>query len=542
MRLGWVCAALLIGPIGLLGQAPAPGTLRITVTLLDANRSAVPVARHLLLISDNPSTSPPRRILTRPDGTVDVTLRPGNYTVESDRPVISQGKAYQWGQMVDVFAGQVSTLALTAANAETTDAPESASPAAGDAAPSIDISLQVRKWQQSLVGIWSPTARASGFVVDARGLIATDGVAVGTATAVEVQVSPTVKVAGRVLLSDAARGVAIVWTDQASVAAHTPLPLTCPPGAASAVDDGSAIVALTAPYNAPMDAVDGEVTMLGARAVETDLRLRFGGAGGPAFGAAGEVLGLTSVTASADPRRPGGIRIVRAAVMCEMVAAARDKMPAATAPDANRLPIEPAPPVRNAATAPAPSGRRAPAPTPVTLSADDFDIALITPAMLARAGEKAGWTGGASGRSAEAEARLGRVMEFGEWSEYFADAPAVLIVRVSPKLVEGFWKRLAREAARTQGAELPPFRDFSASFLRLEAACRTEFVAPIHPFVLEHRLPDKRVIREGLYVFDPGAFSSQCGTVTLSLYAEKTPQRAQTVSISAATLALLEKP
>jgi S1-C subfamily serine protease len=531
-----MCAALLIGSIGLSGQAP--GVLRISVTLMNTERSPVPVPRHLLLISDNPSTSPPRRILTRADGTVEVSLRPGNYTVESDRPVISQGKAYQWGQIVDVFSGRDSTLALTAENAEVTAATESASPA-GDAAPSIDISLQVRKWQQSLVGIWSPTARASGFVVDARGLIATDGVAVGTASAVEVEISPTVKVAGRVLLSDAARGVAVVWADQGSLAAHGAVPLTCPPAAASALDEEQAIVTLTAPHAAAMDVVDGEVTTLGARAAETDLRLRFGGAGGPAFNAAGETIGLTSVSASADPRRPGGVRIVRAAIVCDVLAAARDKMAAAAAPDANRLPIEPPAPVRRAeAAAPV---RGAPAPTPVTLSADDFDIALITPAMLARAGEKAGWTGGASGRSAEAAARLGRVMEFGDWSEYFADAPPVLIVRVSPKLVEGFWKRLAREAARTQGAELPPFRDFSSSFLRLAAMCGGEAIAPIHPFVLEHQLPDKRVIREGLYVFDPAAFAPECGSVTLSLFAEKTPQRAQTLSISAATLSLLKQ-
>ena len=60
----------------------------------------------------------PRRIVTALDGTADVRLRPGNYTVESDRPVAFQGKAYQWTQMVDIAAGRDAVLELTADNAE----------------------------------------------------------------------------------------------------------------------------------------------------------------------------------------------------------------------------------------------------------------------------------------------------------------------------------------------------------------------------------------------------------------------------------------
>ena len=73
-------------------------------------------------------------------------------------------------------------------------------------------------------------------------------------------------------------------------------------------------------------------------------------------------------------------------------------------------------------------------------------------------------------------------------------------------MVEGFWKRLGREAARTQGADLPPFKDFKTSFRHMRASCGGVEVTPIHPFVLEHRVTEKNVIREGLYVFDPDAF------------------------------------
>jgi hypothetical protein len=159
------------------------------------------------------------------------------------------------------------------------------------------------------------------------------------------------------------------------------------------------------------------------------------------------------------------------------------------------------------------------------MSSEDFDVAFITPPMVHRARQRAGWTGGQSGRSPDAEARLGRLTEFGRWSEYFASLPPVLVVRVTPKLVEGFWKRLGREAARTQGADLPPFKDFKTSFRHMRASCGGTEVTPIHPFVLEHAVSEKNVIREGLYVFDPGAFGPECGSVSLSLYSEAQQER-----------------
>ena len=85
---------------------------------MDADGQPKPVPRHALLISENPASAAPRRVVTGLDGTVDVTLRPGNYTVESDQPVAFGGKAYQWTQVVDIAAGRETSLELTAANAE----------------------------------------------------------------------------------------------------------------------------------------------------------------------------------------------------------------------------------------------------------------------------------------------------------------------------------------------------------------------------------------------------------------------------------------
>ena len=114
--------ALLFATLVLVSSRAASGqelsVLHIKVVVVDAERKATPVPRHALLISDNPASAPPRQIVTALDGTADVRLRPGNYTVESDRPVVFQGKAYQWTQMVDIVAGRDAVLELTADNAE----------------------------------------------------------------------------------------------------------------------------------------------------------------------------------------------------------------------------------------------------------------------------------------------------------------------------------------------------------------------------------------------------------------------------------------
>src|SRR5947209_4378150 len=77
---------------------PAVVILRIKVTIVDADGRARPVPRHALLISENPASNAPQRVVTALDGTAEARLRAGNYTVESDEPLIFQGKSYEWRQ------------------------------------------------------------------------------------------------------------------------------------------------------------------------------------------------------------------------------------------------------------------------------------------------------------------------------------------------------------------------------------------------------------------------------------------------------------
>jgi hypothetical protein len=524
----FILVALLLASSAASGQAT--GTLHVTITLLDATQTPVPVARHTLLISDNPPTREPRRVVTSADGTINVTLPPGSYTVESDRPFGFLGSAYQWTSHADVAANRQTTLTLTVKNAEVLPAAAATADTSAPAAAR-DPSRDVLKWQGGVVTLWSPTSQAAGFVVDARGLLATARHGVGGATTVEVQVSTTVKVPARVLVAEPTQDVAIVWVDPRVLPAPTPLPLTCP-SPTTTLDDGDEMTTITPSLRGSAELEDGEVTGFQPRGIETDMRLPFGKAGGPVFaGDYASVVGLTAEPPDTETSRPGDVLVVRAGVICEALAAARSKMAGAEPPVPSPLPVEPSRlyPEKPAATS-SPSSLAGGIAPPVIASAD-FDVAFLTPPTLLKARERADWTGGRSVRPPQAEALLGRITDLGAWAEYFRDVPAVLIVRVTPKLVESFWMRVAREAARTQGAALPAFKDFKTNFLRLRVTCGSSDVEPVHPFVLEHAVADKRVVREGLYVLGPDALGPHCGKATLTLWSEQTPDKGDTIVI-----------
>jgi S1-C subfamily serine protease len=494
-----IATLLLIVPPAATGQPVS--VLHIKVVLLDAERKPTPVPRHALLISDNPPTTTPRRTVTGLDGTADVRLRPGNYTIESDEPVAFQGKAYQWTKTLDVVSGRDTVLELTTANAEivpiTSVKPPSAAPIEAD------LPALLNRWQDSVVALWTPTTHASGFVIDGNGLVATSQRAIGTATSIEVQLSATVKVAGTVLAADSTRDVAVLRIDPKIAASVAAVPLACgqPPKALTA---GQEIFTIGAPMVQQKGPAFGVVKSLEAHAIVSDFRLPSGSAGGPVFTSAGDVIGVTSIDDEKTGRNRESSRIVRVEDVCEAVASAAKKTPDAAPPSAALLPVEPVAPFPEDLLKEA-ARRRVGSLNPYLVTSSDFDIGFMTPVQT-----------------------YDRQLDFSNWSEYVAAVPPVLLVRVTPRMVESFWTKVARGAASTQGVALPPIKRLRPGFLRMRAFCGDAEVTPIHPFRLEQRVSETEGIFEGLYVFDPGALTPSCESVKLLLFSEKEPTKSET--------------
>jgi S1-C subfamily serine protease len=530
--------ALILATLFFVTPRAAPGqalsVLHIKVVLVDAERKATPVPHHALLVSENPASASPRRIVTAPDGTADVRLRPGTYTVESDRPVAFHGKAYQWTQTVDITSGRDAVLELTADNAEI-------EPVTSAAPLEADPSSLLAQWQDSVVTLWTPTTHASGFVVDAKGLIATNQRVIGTATSVEVQLTAAVKVAASVLAVDPVRDVAVLWIDPKVAASVRPVPLGCAQAVKPTVVNGQKIFTIATPLRDQKGMTSGTVDRVEPHAILSDFGLATGSAGGPVFAADGGVVGITSVAEDKDEKDTstrGDFRVVRIDDVCDVVASAEEKMKNAAPPNGTHLPVEPVRPFPVDALKDA-AQRRVGSLSPYEMSSSDFDVAFITPVLTYGAqyqSEQASERERRRGtRTPDAEQALVRpLMDFSTWSDYVADFPPVLLVRVTPKLVEGFWTTVARGAAHTQGVSLPPIKHFKSGFSRMRAFCGDVEVTPIHPFKLEQRVSENAgvsendAIFEGLYVFDPGALGPQCGTVKLVLYSEKEPEKGDT--------------
>ncbi len=482
-------------------SAQALSTLHITVTLADVTGKVTSVARYALLISEEPPTREPRRILTNVAGTADVSLRPGRYAVESDQPVMFEGKKYEWSQRIDVVAGRDATLELTAANASVGTLTASAtSPTSSDS----DLSFLASQWRESVVALWTPTQHASGFIVDARGLIVTNQRVVGTATSAEAQLSADIKVRATVLASDPTRDVAILWINPSVIASLRPLPLGCGETRPS-VANGQELYAIGAELTGQNGLTPGDVTGVGPRLLLSDLALARASSGGPVF-TAGGLIGFTTVD-DRDPDSHSDARVVRIDQACDVMASAEKKMAGAMPPDATHLPLDPRPAAVSALSEAVKN--RAGSLSPYPMSTTNFDVVFITPVHIYGARDQAPRP----------------VMDFGSWSEYLADYPRALLVRVTPKMVEGLWAKVARGAAMTQGMALPPMKRAKSGFLRMRAFCGDTEVMPIHPFVVEHRISETEAIYEGLYVFDPDALGPSCGAVKLTVYSESDPDK-----------------
>lgn len=511
--LSGILALLLSFHPGLTDAAQQGGVLKISVVLTDADGNATPIPRAQLLISDNPATREPRRVRTGPDGTVEIALPPGSYTVESDVPVILGGRRFSWTQTLDVPAARGALLELTAANAET-DTDVGAAATTGRTTPTLaDGAAILNKWQRSIAEIWTPTAHATGFVIDARGLIATYDRTIGDATDVEVEfggpapvAADRVKVAGRVVASDRTQGVTIIWIHPGAVASRPPIAPTCPaPGAEALVTHDEKVVALIAPMLELKSAVMGSVIRPEAQSFRADWRLDAGSAGGPVFAADGSAIGITVGEVEDDRERRKDAYVIPLSNACRVIAAAAQKMTGATPPPATLLRTEAGLPRARITRVTDPKSPRV---QPPVIHADEFDIALVAPAMMG-----------------DDQTVVSSRTFFGYWTPYVLNAPQVMFLRISPQFEESFWKMLARGAAQTQGVALPPLKSFSANFLRLRAFCGASEVAPIHRFIIEMPIEGRKPVREGLYVFALTDFGPQCTSVRVELFSEKSPNR-----------------
>ena len=495
--------------------------LHVSVTIVDQNGQAMAVPRYRLQISDNPATALPRRVITSLDGKVDIKLAPGNYSVESEKPLIAGGKSYQWSVTVDVVLGRDATVELTHGNAEIAAATGVPDSAAAAAALDADPSTLLGRWRESVVAIWTATTHGSGVVIDSSGLIVTDQQVIGAATSVEVQLSPALKVEGTVVASDALRGTALIRIAPSIASTAKTLPLECT-ATPETLTVGQEITALEAPLARIRDTRVGSIESVLTNFIDTDLVSSDSGSGGPVFAPNGRVIGLTTLVRESGDRPSNRARIVRVKRVCEFIESTAAKIASTPAPLATQLPVEPlnAPPADTLKVAANPTSSTG---NPYRVETDDFTVEFITPSRLIAARDKP---------LSAPPGQLNPLSEFSNWTEYVDATPPVLLVRVTPKFAESFWMKVGRGVAMTQGVSIPSVKRPKGDFGSMRARCGDAQIVPVHPLKLAHRLSDKDTLVEGLYAFDPGAMTTACAAVTLDVFSEKEPRSPETVVVN----------
>ena len=431
----------------------------------------------------------------------------------TDRPVAFGGKAYRGRRSWRWLPGKDTVLDLTAKNAEIETATAAAPDAVAAAPVEANSAVLLATWHDSVVEIWTPTRHAEGFVIDSRGA---DRDEPQRAQRRDVRGSRdqdahgTFKVPGTVIVDDRATGGAVIWIDPEAIGSIPPdRPALWRRGSCRRRNTRTSSRTITASMLSGKEVADGMVTRVTSQAIFADLRIgarRRAGRSSPR---------TASWSASARSRRiqnrstRNEAWVVPLERACEAVAMTAKAMAGAAPPNGTRLPVETASAARRQFR-----GRLAKQPKAqlTTLQAANFDIALLTSDAGARGEHRI--------RSAIGFRQLDGLRPLRAAG---AAGPRQPAVRGEHLEDAGAGRRgdARREPAAAQElhGELPP----AARLLRRRGSARRSIRSSSST-----RSPARSPIREGLYVFELGAFGPHCSTVRFSMFSEKDPQQADT--------------
>jgi hypothetical protein len=125
--------------------------------------------------------------------------------------------------------------------------------------------------------------------------------------------------------------------------------------------------------------------------------------------------------------------------------------------------------------------------------------------------------------------------ELRSWHEYVGQYRPVILIRARPQLHEGFWSAMNRGLAANYGIRAQAKLRFKNDFYRMDLLCGDKVIEPIQPAKIAHIVNEQNMFvnvtdasYEGLYTYAPDAISPSCGTVSLKVYTEKEPEKAET--------------
>lgn len=512
-----------------------PCSLKVNAQLVDKNLNLKPVPKLKLSVREVSST---RRtpLSTGFDGIAEISLACGTYNINSDEPIEFEGKQFRWDTKVTLTAGSAKLLELSNDNAQS------------NVMPSDDVHGRTqdnlaplfRKYQNSVVTVWSEFGHGTGFLVDERGLVVTNHHVIGPSEYIAVQIDDEHKVAAVLLSSDPEKDIAVLLVNREGLPGMILAPLEHgSPGQPIAIE-GERVFTIGSPLSLRKILTTGIVSKLEERAIISDININPGNSGGPLFNSLGHVIGITTFADRSQRTGSGISGIIRVEQIEETLGKAKAKLSSVSLPSPRLLPVEPKTSFPLDAVKAAMKNDKFDA-RPYIFSEGDYDMAIVTPflkynltarAEMSAAKEKAKRT---QNSKTAVQGTYQPLDDLRSWAEYVGEYQSVIQIRATPKLRETFGSALARGlTARNGMSTMPAKMRFKTDFYRMHLKCGDKEVEPIQPGKVakvvdlhNYFVNATDASYEGLYTYSPDAISPSCGAVSIEIYSEKNPDSAK---------------
>lgn len=271
------------------------------------------------------------RVKTAADGSVSLSLTPGDYVVESEKPLIVNGKSYEWSVKLKVESGSTASLELNTEDATVT--------AADDALRRgriVDETDLLKVLSDGVVSVQGELTQGTGSIVDGAGLILTSQHVIEKSKELRVQFGAGKKVAAKLVVESPDLDLAVVWVDMSTCPSCKALALL----ESNTVLDGAQVFTIRSPLAEDKTLTKGTLRNTAA-GVSPDFKIASSDSGAPVFNALGEVIGVLRF-ADQNGARPGASGVIGIQDSRVLLAKARQMIKEATAfPSAEMLPTEP---------------------------------------------------------------------------------------------------------------------------------------------------------------------------------------------------------
>jgi len=324
--------SLVAMPVQAQQRASAPTAVKIKTGLLLPNGDIRPLALFDFEFVSGVDSTRRTPVQTDLDGTVEVRLARGAWSLRSVKPSALGGRSLRWDLPVQVGAAPVE-IQVTSSNAiARTSRPARAFGAVPDL---------YRAVEHGIVRIQAGLGHGSGFLVEGLpGLVVTNDHVVGTAEQVIVQIDSVTSVFAGVLLKDPDLDLAVLRFNEHVCSECTGLSISEALTPESVVSLGEPLVAVGFPLSQRLSISQGVASSVRDGAIIHDVPMNPGNSGGPLLNMFGEVVGVnTFVEAGRIGAGIGGS--VVSTRLSGVLDSARTLLPRSATPAAVLLPVPP---------------------------------------------------------------------------------------------------------------------------------------------------------------------------------------------------------